>query len=444
MAVTNYIDFKSTDQFLLDSYTGKGGYLSGQYLTQHLRESDDKFTRRLKNLVYPNFCRKITDVFMGFLWQQSPNRTVPDDLYAQFVDNCDNQGGKLDQVLASYQRLAMLLGTVFVIVDKPQTQGATRAEQAMPYLSVRLKHQLINEIKDRHGVWQSVTFCEDDEDGGEQYRTFTTTEWFVSKDADKSEIIEQGTHSLGKVPVVRLHIAKPLLPCDTCAETFFYDLAILNWKLYNLESELRELERAQVFSILTVPAASKEERERLTSMKIGTDNGLVYDPTGGGKPDYIAPPSDPTEHYLKRMEQTKDTIYQVANLEFVGGVQQSGVALDFHFRECNSGLRTMAEQCEAAEREVAELVYGWQGSDFEGSIAYANDFNLQDVAKAIGVALDSIPLSMGETYEKSIKKRLAKGVLGNDVDQETLTQIDVEIDAMGDLYQDQLTKEALM
>lgn len=439
--MSSYGDFKTTDQFLLDSYSGKGGYVTGTYLVRHPRESDDKYKRRLAAAVYPNFVRKIIDVYMGFLWRQSPSREVG-DTYAAFMKNADGAGGKLDGVLANYQRLAMILGTVYIIVDRPKSAGESRANQTLPFLALRLKGQLVAESKDSAGGWQSVTFSESV--GGEtQYRTYTTTGWKVSEDAEGKSVIEQGEYSLGRVPVVRLHIAKPLNPTESYSDTWAYDLAVLNWELYNLRSELRDLERSQTFAILAMPCVDDAERERLKDLTIGTDNGLTYNPTGGGKPDYIAPPSEPTAHYMNRLKSVVEDIYRVANLEFVGGVQQSGVATAFHFQECNSSLRTAAENAETAETEVCYLVNAWMDNPRnDENISYANDFNLTDLAQAIAVATDSLTMGMGPEFDKAMKKRTAKILLGNDVAAQTMAAIDSEIEAMGDVYGDRVSKQA--
>lgn len=431
---------RTSDQFLLDAYSGQGGFATGDYLIAHGRESATKLGKRKELAVYPNFVRKIVDVYMGFLWKQAPSRET-DDLYAAFAANADGAGGKLDTVLSSYQRLAMILGTVYIIVDKPKEQGRTKAGQAMPYLALRLKSQLVAETKNAAGVWQSVTFSEGS-DSDRVYRTFTTTGWTLSKKQDGTDVIDQGVYGIGRGPVVRLHIAKPLNPTDSNSQSWVYDLAQLNWDLFNLRSELRELLRSQTFAILKLPVADAAERQRLQDMTIGTENALTYDPTGGGDPGFIAPPADPVSLYMKQIADTVEDIYRIANLEFVGGVQQSGVALSFHFQESNSSLRGMAESCEAAENEIAQLVYAWQAEQFDGNIAYANDFNLTDVASAIAIALDTITLGMGSEFDKAIKKRLAKQILGNDTAPSTMTAIDEEIDAMGDVYGDRLNKQA--
>lgn len=431
---------RTSDQFLLDAYSGQGGFASGDYLVAHPRESADKIANRKALAVYPNFTRKIVDVMMGFLWRQAPAREI-DDLYGQFAADADGGGSKLDSLLFSYQRLAMILGTVYVIVDKPTVQGQTRAEQALPYLAVRLPAQLVAEDKDPSGAWLLVTFAELLA-GKTVYRTFSRDGWALHEKADGSQVIEQGQYSLGRVPVVRLHVAKPLNPVDSQSQSWVYDLAGLNWDLYNLRSELRELFRAETFAILALPVADDAEREKLKDLTIGTENALTYNPTGGGKPEFVAPPPDPVQLYMNQIAATINDIYRVANLEFVGGVQQSGVALSFHFQEANSSLRGMAEMCETAENEIAYLVYLWQGQTFGGNIAYPNDFNMTDLSQAIATALDSVSLKMGGEFDKALKKRLAKQILGNDIAPDTMTAIDTEIDAQGDVYGDRIAQHA--
>lgn len=443
MAINNFLnnpDFKTSDTFLQDAYTGLNGFADGYYLIPHTRESDAKYLNRQRLAVYPNFVRKIVDVYMGFLWRQSPAREV-DDLYGRFMLDADGCGTGLNALLTNYQRLAMLLGTVYIIVDKPQQQGRTMADQKNPYLVLRMPSQLVDIQKDGIGCMESVTFSEMI-DNEIVYRMYNRTEWRLSRDIQGKEIISQGEHNLGQVPVVSLHISHPLSNCDNKSQSWVYDLAVLNWDLYNLRSELRELFRAQTFSILSLPVVDNNEREHLKDMTISTENALLFNPTGGGKPDFIAPAADPVKLYMDMIAATIVDIYRVANLEFVGGIQQSGVALSFHFQEANSSLRNMSALCNTAELQIAKLVYLWQGQTFTGNITYANDFNLTDLQQAIGTAMDSITLGLGAEFDKAVKKRLAKQILGNDVTAADMEMIDNEIDNQGDIYSNRLQQQA--
>lgn len=431
---------RSSDRFLLDAYSGKNGFETGQYLIPHAREQAEEFKRRQQLAIYPNFCRKIADVFNGYLWKTPPQRTDMDDNYTRFMANANSVRGKLNTVMANYQRLATILGTVYIIVDKSSKAATSKADESLPYLTVRLPGQLIFELKDSHGEWEKVTFSETI-NNVIFYRTFTKTDWSYSAGID-GEPITSGTHDLGRVPVVKLHAASPLDPMSSRADSFFYDLAQLNWKLFNLHSELDELLRDQAFAILTIPASTKAERDSLTSLTIGTKNGLVYNPVGGGAPAFIAPPASSAEQYETRVANTVTDIYRIANLEFVGGVQSSGVALAFHFQEANSSLRTAASQCEAAENEILELVALWQGKEPSGHIAYNDDFNLVDMAQELTIAMDAIAMDLGGVFNATIKKRTAKQILANDVAPEIMIEIEDEIDAQGDIYGNRIAQQA--
>ncbi len=433
---------RTSDKFLLDAYTGKGGFADGSYLVAHPRETEDKFKFRQQMAVYPNFTRKVTDVYMGFLWKQTPSREA-DSLYDRFMANADGSGTSLNRLLFTYQRLALLLGTVYVIVDKPDAKAVSRADEALPYCSLRLPSQLVKESKDAQGNWLSVTFSEKLK-GQTQYRTFTTDGWVLSKDKSAVKVIKQGHHNLKKVPVVALYSSEPLNPMESRGDSWAYDLANLNWDLYNARSELRELFRAQTFSILALPVANEKERESLQNLTISTENALTYNPTSGGKPGFIAPPPDPIELYEKHIASTVEDIYRVANMEFVsiGGNNLSGVALSFVFQGINSSMRGIAERCEQAENEIARLVYLWQKRDFQGHIAYATDFNLSNLKEELGIAMDSVSLNMGAAFDKALKKRLSKRILANDTAPKVMTEIDKEIDAQGDIYGDRIAQQA--
>lgn len=431
---------RECDDFLLDAYTGKNGFADGSYLVAHPRESDTKYDNRQELAVYPNFCRKISDIYLGFLWKRTPSRET-DDLYVQFSGNADGRGGSIDKCMMTYQRLALILGTIYLIVDKPAVQARTRADERLPYLAPRLPRQLVMEEKDAVGDWERVVFSETVKNTT-QYRIFTRDEWILAANQDGTDIIAQGVHGLGMVPVVKLHIAEPLNPTDTRGQGFFYDLAQLNWDLFNVRSELRELFRAQTFSILALPTLDSAEREKLAGMTISTENALCYNPSGGGQPTFIAPPDGPVKLYMEQVAAIVEDIYRVANLEFVGGVQQSGVALAFHFQEANSSMQSMAQLCEQAENEVARLVYGWMGREFDGSIIYNSDFNLTDLATNLQQAMDAVSLGMGDEFDKALKKQIAHGILGNDVSPSVMQSIDDDIDAMGDEYGDRIRREA--
>jgi hypothetical protein len=453
---------RNSDLFRLDAYTGQGGFANGAYLAQFPSEGNAKFAYRQAQATYPNYVGKILDVYSGFLWKQPPSREAG-DVYAAFVANADGAGHSLDYLLASYQTLAMLLGTVYLIVDKSADQATTRADEKPPYLSMRLPSHLVDYAVDAAGTWVYATFSEvqaapaaggllglvrrwlSGNAGGigrTVYRTYTSDGWLLSEGPKGQGVIVQGEHKLGRVPVVRLHSKAPLLPSDVRAVPWADPIVQLNYDLYLQRAKITSLFDDQAFSILVLPARDQAERDRLSNLTLGTSNGLTYDPEGGGKPDFLAPPDGPAKTQMEWYAKTVEEIYRAANFEFVSGAQLSGVALSFHFQEANSALCGLADLCEQAEREVAQLVHAWQGAAFDGHIAYPRDFNVTDLAQSLQQAMDATALDMGPAFNAALKRRLARQVLGTDTAPGVLAEIDKEIDAQGDPYGDRISQAA--
>ena len=331
----------------------------------------------------------------------------------------------------------MLLGTVFFIVDRAQEGG-------QPYVALRLpKHVNGSPTLDDAGNLVEISFAELASDRKTtQYRWFTANTWRITRDAQGEDLIEQGDHNLGLVPVVPLHSMEPLSPDDWRATAWAWDAAALNDDLYQRYSEMRELERSQTFSLLVLPMSDDAERERLAKLTISTENALLYDPSGGGVPSYVAPPSHPLELYHTGIKETVQRIYEVANLEFIGTTAASGVALSFYFDQAASALATMAELCEQAERAIAQLVEGWGGREWTGDVTYPREFDVVDLQSRLATAMDAVSLDISPRFNAEVKKRVARDVLGRQTKQETLEAIDNEIDAQGDEYGDRIAREA--
>jgi len=434
------------EKFLIDAYTGKGGFLDGNYLIPHPRESDEKFSRRKKLAVYPNYVKKVVDSYLSHLFKKSPVRSIETQEYQEFIQDVDKQGTYIDDFMRRSFKLAMITGTIFIIVDKPQGKAKTKLEEKQlglkPYLALRTKSQLYNYTLDSYGRLSSITFIETQPDGTTVYRYFDTKSWIVSKDPERKKVQSQGEHKLGVVPVIPLHSTDPLLPTDLTAPPWILDIANLNFDLYNALSELRELFRNQTFSIFTIPVKDQADAEKLKDLTISTENAIPYNPEGGGKPDFIAPPPDPVQSYMQYIENLIQQIYRLANLEFTGGVQKSGIAKEYDWLEFNRTLTSFAQQCEQAEYKIANLVCKWQGTEFKGYIQYPRDFSIRNLAEELETAMNAITAQiLPPTGVVELRKKLSRDILGEFVDDKLLSRIDKEIEKEGQAYTIRMNEE---
>ena len=434
------------EQFLIDAYEGKGGFLSGEYLIPHPRESKEKLERRKQLAVYPNYVRKVVDSYLSHLFKKSPVRSIETQEYQEFIQDVDKQGTYIDDYMRKNFKLAMIVGTILIIVDKPSGKARTKLEEKQlnlrPYLAARLPSQVENFTLDQYGRLSSITFIETKPDGTVVYRYFDTEKWIISTDPEQKEIESSGEHNLGVVPVVPLHSTDPLLPTSLFATPWILDLANLNFDLYNALSELRELFRNQTFSIFTIPIKDQADAEKLKDLTISTENAIPYNPEGGGKPEFIAPPSEPVEAYMKYIESLIQQIYRLANLEFTGGIQKSGIAKEYDWLEFNRTLTSFALQCEQAEYRIAELVCRWQETEFKGYIQYPRDFSIRNLAEELETAMNAITAQiLPPTGVVELRKKLTRDILGEFVDDKLFNLMDKEIEKSSQQFEDRVNKE---
>lgn len=418
------VDFKS-ETFLVDSYTGQGGFLDGSYLVQHPRESDAKFARRVRLAIRPNFVKKIVDSYLGYLFSVPPSRPSGSAVYDAFQSSADGMGDSLDRVMQRAQKLAMIAGTAFVIVDREPIGGP-------PYLSVRLPSSIAWKTRDARGRLVEIAFRETI-GGITTIRAFDATGWRIADGA--GETVAAGQHGLGEIPVVALHSADPLLN-EISVAPWIGDIARINYDIYNAISELREIIRNQTFPVLLIPQRFQSDKSEAKAITIGTDNALAYDPADGA-PSYIAPPDNPITVIQGYIKDLIGMIYQSVNLEYVSGFASgSGLAISYFFQQTQSSLSGMSAQLEAAETRIARLVAGYAGEAWDGMIGYSRDFDLQDLASDLENAMSALSIGVSDTFDRELKKRTARNVLGREVNADVYAQIDGEIDAADNPHSD--------
>lgn len=418
-------------QFYIDSYTGKGGFEDGSYLIKYPRESDDKFKRRKELAVYPNYVKKIVDTYISHLFKQSPIReTTPE--YEDFIQNVDKQGTYIDDFMRKAAKLSLIFGTVLVVIDRPRGKARTRLEEKqkglLPYAVIRLPYEVEDIQLDKYGNISKIVFKENN-----LFRSFTERDWIISKDKEGKQIIDSGSHELGIVPVVPVRWTDTVLPFDVFSPSFIQDIAQINFDLYNAISELREILRNITFPVLTLPIRDETTANQLSNLTIGTENFIPYNPEGGGKPDFIAPPPEPAKIYLEYINFLISQMYKIVNLEFALGSQSgaSGVALDFEFQQVNSLMAGMALHLEQAEYKIADIVARWNGeTGFNGKIEYDKDFSFKDLERELKNTMDALSLQISQTFDAELKKKIAREMLGDYVDEITLERIDKEVDGL--------------
>jgi len=446
-------------KFLMDAYTGLGGFKDGSYLIKHPRETDEKYKARKQLAYYPNFTKKVLNAYISHMFKEPINRDSKDFQEIElFWQKANLKGEYIDKAMKRYATLAFVYGTLFLIVDRKPLQAITRADELMntPYLVPKTPMELVDYSTDQSGQLEWIVFKEkitsrkfkEDTEPILQFRYFDKESWQILRGEDiaTSTAVESGTHNLGKVPVVIVQAQPPEEENSIFGNSIIFEIAKTNHRLFNALSELDEILRNQTFSILTLPITNPADKDQYENMSLSTENALLYDPQSGGKPEFIAPPTNPTEAYEKRIAELINYIYKLASLEFTGGVQKSGVAMAFDFQETNSMLSNLATVIEDTEYEIIELIGRWYDRDFSDVIVeYKKDFSVVDLQQELKNAMDVLALDISKKFNIELKKKLAYDFIGDRLEDEDMQQIYEEIENSEDfMAENRMRNEGLI
>ena len=446
-------------QFLMDAYTGLGGFKNGSYLIKHPRETEEKYKARKQLAYYPNFTKKVLNAYISHMFKEPINRDSKGFQEVElFWEKSNPKGEYIDKAMKRYSTLAFVYGTLFLIVDRKPIQAITRADELSntPYLVPKTPMEVVDYSIDQSGQLEWIVFSEkitsknfkEDKEPVLQFRYFDKENWQILRgdSLTTSVIVDTGTHNLGKVPVAIIQAQSPEDETSIFGNSVIFEIAKTNHRLFNALSELDEILRNQTFSILTLPIRNPADKDQYENMTLSTENALMYDPEGGGKPEFIAPPTNPTEAYEKRIAELINYIYKLASLEFTGGVQKSGVAMAFDFQETNSMLSNLATVIEDTEYEIIELIGRWYDKDFSDVVVeYKKDFSVVDLQQELKNAMDVLSLDISKKFNIELKKKLAYDFIGNRLEDDEMQQIYKEIENSEDyMAENRMRNEGLI
>ena len=146
-AIAVHKDYQETVnnwEYYIRSYNGGYDYMIGQYLNRYNLELDNEFNQRLANTPCDNHCKNVIQIYSSFLFRVKPSRnfgSLGDEQSLQnFLKDADLEGNSLSNVVKQAQNYASIYGHCFMILDKPNIQTSTRAEELQqdirPYVSI--------------------------------------------------------------------------------------------------------------------------------------------------------------------------------------------------------------------------------------------------------------------------------------------------------------------
>lgn len=430
-------------RFLEDAYYATGGFKHGDYIVKRPRETLENYEVRKQLSYYLNYVKPVVDSHVNPIFRTEAARdwggrrdTNSSNLFSLFYDNVDTVKTKLPKFMKRAARIAKLHGAAFIVVDNIKDQPGTMAEvlkqRAFPYAYVVKPHQVTDYTVNKAGALTSITYTIQADGSGsagklKEIWTWTETEWKCSGQ-DTTE--KTGPNLLGKVPVVVL-MGADVDPGELKPQSEFYSIAKANKRIYNLCSEIDEIITKQAFSIFTYPIGANTDQQDVKEMLTGTENAVCYDGTLSNAPDYVSPDSAQLEQLRAERTELIQEIYRMAQQSHVTGVETktSGVAKSWDFEQTNQTLADFANNCEAAEYNIAELFELWTGATINYECQYSDDFGIVDVAGALDEVSKALDLNIGGKFNAEVKKK-AVDVYLNDLPEDDFDAINADIDAM--------------
>jgi hypothetical protein len=441
-------------EYYIRSYNGGYDYTLGQYLNRYNLELDNEFNQRLANTPCDNHCRNVIQIYSSFLFRVKPSRDFGSLAEEQSLDNfmrdADLEGNNFNSVIKQAQNYASIYGHCFMILDKPNIQTSTRAEELQqdirPYVSIVTPENCLdwNFKRQPNGKYELDYLKireEVDKDNGTYMRV-----WYPDRidtvympDREEPVVIDTADNLIGKIPAVILYNAKSHK--RGIGQSDLVDVADLQKAIYNEYSEIEQLIRLSNHPSLV----------KTNSVNASAGAGAIIEMPEEMEPNlkpYLLQPNGSNLNSI--MESIENKVNSINRIAHIGAVRttktqvSSGIALQTEFELLNARLSEKADNLEIAEEQLFRLYAQFQNVEFDGEINYPDSFNIRDYASDLMFFQQAKSSGVeSPTLMKEIDKEIARAVVDDD---QKLNQIFDEIDTqstVGQFTQDEVEQETV-
>lgn len=475
---------------LADVREATGGFMDGTYLIAHPREWLDhtslvttrdtttgattttavsnpnpkkpsaKLKARRALASYNNLGAAIIDAFKGPLFREAPNRRVGDgakqpnaktpiELWWDDVFH----GQSMNEMMPTWWDLGGTFGHVILYFELPSDDDAlTAADQGLPKIYWYSPRDVLNWLEDADGrviaikVVEAVyatTFDALRPVTSYHIRMIDEIGWKLY-DSKTGTLIDHGEHGLGRVPFVYLFGQRS--PSYTAVGKSLLGDPQNHIDVFNLASEQRELLRGQTFSFVNVElgtgpeATSVIDAQNMMGSQTGTMN-LLFTP---GAATILSGDAANVEAYDKTLSAKRREIYREAGVQWEADSKDAEAqgSLQLKREDMNTRLSEMANECQTAEYELADLFYRWKyGADSgpakleseEVTIQYPDRFEEAPFEDLIMQITAAQTIGMPPSVLKALRKAILTKFEGmSTLPPKTLADLLEEIDNMPD------------
>ena len=386
----HYYDYRDRWEYLLQSYVGGEAYRDGAHLQKYQLETGGEYSARLANAHLDNHCNSVVSVYNSFLFRKAPYRDLGTLEGApgmdEFVRDVDVDGTNMDNFMKQVATWSSVFGNAWIIVSKPDVGALTLADEitanVRPYLSLLTPLNVIDwqYARANNGAYELTYFkyLEEFVHGVQVIKEWTKdtiTTYTHDEDSGDVEIIEQVDNGLGKIPAVCAYNKKTSVRGIGMGD--ISDIADAQRFIYNMAEELSQTIRLDSHpSLVCTP-------ETITGNGAGSIIQIPESMDPQLKPYLLQYGGASATSIMDAINSTVASIDKMANIGSIRSTEaarMSGVAQQQEFELLNARLSEKADNLELAEEQIFKLVAEYQGTTWTGNIAYADSFNIRDVA----------------------------------------------------------------
>jgi len=452
--------------FLGDSFNGGYDFFMGRYLEPYYYESREDYEKRLRMVAVDNHVKSITGIYNSFLYRRDVKRdygSLNGPALDAFLDDADLDGRSYDAFMRDLSAYTMVYGNCWVIIDKPNTQVNTRAEELAqgirPYVSIFTPDNVMDWKYQRsaNGAY-TLTYLKVKEeiiDDKQYVREYTPDEinvYMIDGDEKTGDLEYSMPNTLGKVPAVCVYAQRSNI--RGIGVSPMGDIADIQKELYEFNSEIEQIVRLTNHPSLvkTVDTEASAGAGSIVQLPQGMDPGL--------KPYLLQPDGASIESVLQTLERKVDSIDRMACLGGIRSIESrrlSGIGLQTEFQMLNAKLADFAMNLEHAEEQIWRCWAMYQGEVWQGTVEYPRSFSIQDkvndiqmlkMAKDSAIAdpniIKQIDAKIYETIFEEPYEEQSVGALQTDMVHTPITNTQDLVQHMRDMVSQGYTNEQIL
>ena len=429
----SYNKHAEQSDFHYRSYIGGTLYKDGAYLTRYIGEESgpgDQYAKRIESTPLDNQVATTIDIYRSMLFRNLPQRTLGllnnNPLVEQWITDTDQEGQSLNSFLKTANDLAMVMGNVWILVDKPSYAVETQAQEiemgVRGYAAMYAPGNVLDWFFERNVAGKKeLKYIKVLESSNQD--TAQITVWYpeqvqkykISKDEmgnfDAIMEYEEYVNPLGYVPF-RNH-APIRSPEMGVGYSLVADVALGQKYIYNLYSELE-----QTIRISSHPTLVKTPSTDATA-GAGAIVTIQEDMEPQLKPYLLQPQASTVNGILQTIQEVSESIKRMTHTSSFTAqtTAKSGVALKVEQNLLSARLSDISDTLRETEIAMWKMWADWQAvtlpDDFE--IEYSDMFDVQDETLELDFLLKARASGVrSEAFQTEIDKKIVQLVVEDD------------------------------